>query len=142
MILYINGDEHSAAAEAVVPNPENVKVSYGSWISKVLKAKLIVEARKQTNDEIIAATKKFLNTNPVKEEILVIIGFPELNEEQFKEFGAYLKSKEVKHILYPSSDYIKWLTENKFEPNKNGYFGEAAHKAWAAHLIKPLTQIL
>ncbi len=160
MILYINGDEHSAAAEAAapyataeenfdlwwmgdVPNPENVKVSFGTVLAHVLKARLTIEAkRNQSNDDIIAATKKFFGTNAVNEEVVAIIGMPKLDAKQFQEFSQYLKNIDVKHIIYPVSDYVEWLTSKGFKPNKNGYFDSSAHKAWAGNLIKPLTHIL
>lgn len=160
MILYVNGDGHAAAANAVVnvvvaeedidlwwmggaPHPENLDVSFGKYISKVLKARLVVEAKpKQTNQDIINSTNNFIKANPVKEEIIVIIGFPENNFEQLSEFGKQLKTQSIKHILYPVEDYIKWLTERKFEPDEFGYFGSDAHRAWAGNLIKPLTRIL
>lgn len=160
MILYINGDAHAAAANAVVnvtsaeedidlwwmggaPHPENLNASFGSYISKVLKARLVVEAKpNQTNQDIIAATNRFIQQNPVKEQLLIIIGFPENNFEQLSDFGQQLKNQSIKHILYPTEDYIKWLTERKFEADESGYFGADAHRAWAGNLIKPLTRIL
>lgn len=160
MILYINGDEHSAAAEAAVPyisaednfdlwwmgdaaNPENVKVSFGNILAHVLKARLTIEAKRgQTNEQIIAATKKFFGANAVREQVVAIIGMPTLDHEQYKEFSQYLKNIDVKHIIYPMSDYVEWLTSKGFKPNDNGYFDSSAHKAWAGNLIKPLTQIL
>lgn len=160
MILYINGDAHAAAANAVVnvssaeedidlwwmgsaPHPENLKLSFGAYIAKVLKARLIVEAKhNQTNQNIIDSTSQFIQNNPVKEDLVIIIGFPENNFEQMSEFGKQLKEQNVKHILYPTEDYIKWLIDRKFEPDNFGYFGTDAQKAWAGNLIKPLTRIL
>ena len=160
MILYINGDEHSAAAEAAVPyvnaeenfdlwwmgdtpNPENVKVSFGNVLAHVLKARLTIEAKRgQTNEQIIAATKKFFGANAIREQVVAIISLPFLDHDQFSEFGQYLKNIDVKHIIYPTSDYVEWLESKGFKPNANGYFDSAAHKAWAGNLIKPLTQIL
>lgn len=160
MILYINGDEHSAAAEAATPyidaeenfdlwwmgeapNPENVKVSFGNVLSHVLKARLTIEAKRgQTNEQIIAATKKFFGANAGREQCVAIIAMPTIDLEQFKEFSQYLKNIDVKHIIYPVADYVEWLGSKGFKPNANGYFDSSAHKAWAGNLIKPLTQIL
>lgn len=160
MILYINGDEHSAAAEAAVPyvnaeenfdlwwmgdapNPENVKVSFGNVLAHVLKARLTIEAkRNQTNEQIIQATKKFFGANASREQCVAIISMPNIDSDQFNALSQYLKNIDVKHIIYPVSDYITWLTEKGFKPNANGYFDSSAHKAWAANLIKPLTHIL
>lgn len=160
MILYINGDAHAAAANAVVnvvaaeedidlwwmggaPHPENLNVSFGKYISKVLNARPVIEAKaNQTNSDIIAATKSFLDKNPVKEDLVVIISFPENNLEQLSDFGKELKALNIKHILYPSEDYVKWLKDRNFAIDDFGYFGPDAHRAWAGNLIKPLTRIL
>jgi hypothetical protein len=160
MILYINGDAHAAAANAVlnvcsaeedidlwwmggVPHPENLSASFGAYISKVLKARLIVEAKyNQTNQNIIDSTNHFIQNNPIKEDLVIIIGFPENNFDQMSEFGKQLKAQDIKHILYPTEDYVKWLKDRKFEADEFGYFGKDAHRAWAGNLIKPLTRIL
>ena len=86
--------------------------------------------------------KKFIENNPVNEQILVIAGMPVYDKLQFDEFGAYFKQRDIKHILYPVSDYIEWLTLRHHTPNEFGYFDELAHKDWAGNLIKPLTRII
>lgn len=160
MILYINGDEHSAAAEAATPyvnaeenfdlwwmgdapNPENVKVSFGNILSRVLKSRLTIEAKRgQSNEQIISATKKFFGANAIKEECLAIIAMPNPNIKQTKEFAQYLTNINVKHIIYTVDEYVTWLKEQGHKPNVNGYFDSKAHAAWAGALIKQLTYIL
>lgn len=160
MILYVNGNEHCGAAGArvhaaqaeddvnlwwmgLMPHPANLEVSFGKYISSVLKARYINEScYGQTNQKIWDVTKHFLDHNPVHEQIVAIFGMPQNDLEFFKEFGQYLKDQNVKHIIYPHEDYVDWLTKNKFEPDTLGYFGEEAHRAWAGNLVKPLTRIL
>lgn len=160
MILYINGDGHSAAAMATndfvcseddvdlwwmgrASHPENLKVCFGAYISSVLKARLVNEAdANNTNQTIIEQTKKFIENNPVNEQVVAIIGVPDYNSQDLLELAGFLKKHEVKHILYPITDYTNWLEINKFTPNEFGYFDSLAHKAWAGYLIKPLTKIL
>jgi hypothetical protein len=160
MILYVNGDGHSAAAMASnefvaaeddpdlwymgrAPHPANLQRSFGAYIASVLKARLLVEAdANYTNQDIINQTKKFIETNPVTEQVIAIIGMPAYDQTQFNEFGTYLKEQRVKHILYPSRDYVEWLTKRQHAPNEFGYFDQTAHKDWAGNLIKPLTQIV
>lgn len=160
MILYINGNEHCAGAGAVVKavhaeddinlwwmgqtaHPSNLNVSFGNYLRQILKARLINQAHAgSTNETIILETKKFLETNPVQEQIVAIFGMPESNLEQLQDFGAYLRSKNIKHIIYPHEDYVEWLTKKKFVPDEQGYFGRDAHAAWAGHLVRPLTTIL
>ena len=160
MILYVNGNEHCAGAGAVVDmvhaeddinlwwmgqtaHPSNLNVSFGNYLRQVLKARYINQAHAgHTNSSIIEETKKFLETNSVREQIVAIFGMPENDAEQLKEFGSFLKSKNVKHIIYPHEDYVEWLTKKKFTPDAHGYFGRDAHAAWAGYLVKPLTTIL
>ena len=160
MILYINGDGHSAAAMLSspyiaaeddadlwymgrTPHPANLHRSFGAYIASVLKARLIVEAdAANTNMDVIRQTKQFVQNNPVAEQVIAIIGMPEYLQDQFVEFGEYLRQQNVKHILYPSKDYVDWLTKRQHVPNEFGYFDELAHKDWAGNLIKPLTRII
>lgn len=74
MILYVNGDSHSAAAEAVnphafaeddsqyqhlgrAPHPDNLKVSYGQVLADLMSARLVCEAESaSSNNRIIRST--------------------------------------------------------------------------------------
>jgi len=160
MILYINGNEHYAAAYAAVSamhadddidlwwmgrvgHPKNIDVSFGRVLSRVLKARPVIEARQyQSDTEIIEATKKFIKENPVNEQIVAIIALDQFEEPQVQELADFFKSNNVKFIIHPHADYIKWMQDHKHTANEFGYFGETAQKAWAANLIKPLTRIL
>ena len=160
MILYINGDGHSAAAMSSTdfiaaeddadlwymgraPHPANLQRSFGAYIASVLKARLLVEAdATNTNQDVINQTKKFIENNLVTEQVIAIIGLPEYDQVEFGEFGAYLKEQNIKHILYPIKDYVEWLTKRQHTANEFGYFDALAHKDWAGNLIKPLTRII
>jgi len=79
MILYVNGDSHSAGAEAVVPHafaeddpalfylgraphPENLAVSWGKQLSLSLRAGLRCDAESaSSNTRIIRTTREWLN---------------------------------------------------------------------------------
>lgn len=81
MILYINGDSHTAAAEAVnahafaeddsqyfymgrAPHPDNLYVSWGRILSNVLKAILHCDAESAaSNDRILRTTRAWLENN-------------------------------------------------------------------------------
>ena len=106
MILYINGDSHSAAGEAVnsycfaeddtrysymgrAPHPDNLKVSYGAELSKILKAKLICQAESaSSNDRIIRTTREFLK-QPTNDKPFVIIGWSTWEREEWLHNGTY-----------------------------------------------------
>lgn len=78
MILYVNGDSHSAGAEAVnsysfavddpmywalgrQPHPDNLRVSYGCELANLLGAVLICDAESaSSNDRIVRTTYEHL----------------------------------------------------------------------------------
>lgn len=79
MMLYVNGDSHTAGAEAVnphafaeddtalfylgrAPHPENLAVSWGKLLSLTLKSAFRCDAESaSSNDRIIRTTKEWLN---------------------------------------------------------------------------------
>jgi len=81
MILYANGDSHTAAAEAVNPHafaeddpnywhqrrrphPDNLAVSWGKLLSDRLKAHFVCDAESaSSNDRIIRTTKSWIEQN-------------------------------------------------------------------------------
>ena len=160
MILYVNGDGHCAAAMAAnnfiyaeddadlwwvgqAPHPSNLNVSFGSYVAKALKARYVVEAKaNNTVQDVINQTITFLDNNPVHEQVVVIIGWPQADMDSFKKFSIDLKERKVKHLVYPTEDYQSWLTKMNFLANDQGYFSGDAHRAWAGNLMKPLTQLL
>ena len=80
MILYVNGDSHSAAAEAVnihafaeddpkyfylgrAPHPDNLSVSWGKLLSLTLRAGLHCAAESaSSNARILRTTCEWLDT--------------------------------------------------------------------------------
>ena len=92
MILYVNGDSHTAAAEAVnscafaeddsnlvymgrLPHPANLAVSWGRILADSLKATFKCDAESaSSNDRILRTTRQWLaNTARPPREILLII---------------------------------------------------------------------
>lgn len=92
MILYVNGDSHTAAAEAVVPygfacddsqffylgqapHPENFAVSWGKKLADIFRAGIKCDAQAGcSNTRIIRTTKEFLQQSQgFKDDWLVII---------------------------------------------------------------------
>ena len=90
MILYVNGDSHSAGAEAVnsfafanedkkyrdlgkIPHPDNLKASYGQLIADNLGYQLICDAESgASNTRILRTTYSYLENNTPD---LIIIGW-------------------------------------------------------------------
>jgi len=102
VIVYVNGDSHSAGAEAVnkhafacddplyyslgrQPHPDNLAVSYGCYIANALNAILDCDAEAaSSNTRIIRSTKEYLETNTPD---LVIIGWSTWEREEWVHNG-------------------------------------------------------
>jgi hypothetical protein len=92
MILYVNGNSHAAAAEAVNPHawacddglfwglgrnphPDNERVSFGCELANWLRAVLYLDAQAGcSNTRIMRTTREWINSNPdaVKDCFMVI----------------------------------------------------------------------
>jgi hypothetical protein len=106
MKIYINGDSHSAGAEAVnpycfanddphlwgmgrQPHPDNIKVSYGQVLANKLNAGLYCNAESaSSNDRIIRITQDYINRAPVKPD-LIIIGWSTWEREEWYHNNTY-----------------------------------------------------
>lgn len=104
MILYVNGDSHSAGAEAVnsycfaeddplyrslgrIPHPDNERVSYGCLLANEINAILHCDAESaSSNSRIIRTTKKYLET--IKPDF-VIIGWSTWEREEWMYNDVY-----------------------------------------------------
>ena len=138
MILYVNGDSHSAGAEAVndycfaeddpfyhalgrIPHPDNERVSYGCNIANELFAVLHCDAESaSSNDRIIRTTRKYLEN--IKPDF-VIIGWSTWEREEWLHDNIYwqINAGGVGHdwpdpVKERYKDYIinlNWLERTK-----------------------------
>lgn len=104
MILYVNGDSHSAGAEAVnsfcfaeddslyyglgrIPHPDNERVSYGCVVANELGAILHCDAESaSSNSRIIRTTKEYIkNFTPD----LMIIGWSTWERQEWLHDGVW-----------------------------------------------------
>ena len=104
MIIYVNGDSHTAGAEAVnsfafanddpqykylgrLPHPDNLFVSYGNILAKNLSAELYCDAESaSSNDRIIRTTRHYLKNNRPD---LIVIGWSTWEREEWLYEGQY-----------------------------------------------------
>jgi hypothetical protein len=108
MILYVNGDSHTAGAEAVnthafaeddpalfylgrAPHPENLAVSWGKVLSVVLRAGFRCDAESaSSNTRILRTTREWLagsgNAHP---DQLIIIQWSTWEREEWLHNGTY-----------------------------------------------------
>jgi len=101
MILYVNGDSHSAAAEAVnphafamddgqlfymgrAPHPENLAVSWGKKLSDALRASFHCEAESaSSNTRILRTTRRWLERIRHTSEVLLVIQWSTWEREEW-----------------------------------------------------------
>ena len=107
MILYVNGDSHTAAAEAVnkhafamddsdlfymgrAPHPENLAVSWGRRLADSLKAGFHCGAESaSSNSRIIRTTREWLLAQSNNQDLLVIVQWSTWEREEWLHNGVY-----------------------------------------------------
>ena len=118
MILYVNGDSHTAAAEAVTPHafaeddgqyfymgraphPDNLAVSWGKLLSLALRSSFHCEAESaSSNTRIIRTTREWLQKQTSYNNILIIIQWSTWEREEWEHKGIYyqVNASGVDHV--------------------------------------------
>jgi hypothetical protein len=119
MMLYVNGDSHAAAAEAVnvhafaeddpalfylgrAPHPENLAVSWGKQLSLTLRAGLRCDAESaSSNARILRTTRAWLSqVGSDHPDPLVIIQWSTWEREEWLHNGVYYQvgSSGIDHV--------------------------------------------
>ena len=107
MILYVNGDSHTAAAEAVnpyafaeddadlaylgrTPHPANLAVSWGRRLSETLKSGFHCAAESaSSNARILRTTRDWLRQQVTYDDVLIIIQWSTWEREEWLHEGIY-----------------------------------------------------
>ena len=107
MILFVNGDSHTAAAEAVnphafaeddadlaylgrTPHPANLAVSWGRRLSETLKAGFHCAAESaSSNSRILRTTRDWLRQQVTYNDLLLIIQWSTWEREEWLHEGVY-----------------------------------------------------
>lgn len=108
MILYVNGDSHAAAAEAVntyafaeddkryfymgrVPHPDNAWVGWPRRLADTLKARLHCQAESaSSNDRILRTTREWMAKSPsLLSETLMVIQWSTWEREEWLHKDVY-----------------------------------------------------
>jgi hypothetical protein len=119
MLLYVNGDSHTAAAEAVnphafaqddpalfylgrAPHPENLAVSWGKRLSQTLRAAFRCDAESaSSNTRIIRTTREWLaGAGHAHPDQLVIIQWSTWEREEWEYNGVtyQINSSGIDHV--------------------------------------------
>lgn len=149
--LYVNGDSHSAGAEALntfcfaeddpryksfgrIPHPDNAYVSYGQLLSKELNLDLYLDAESaSSNDRIIRTTNTYIKNN--KDNIqTIIIGWATWEREEFywnKQYYQFTAgmSPDPNWPLEVQEHYIDWVLDANSEQHQRYWHDEI----WKLH---------
>ena len=143
-MLYINGDGHAAAAQAVnphtfaqddpslfymgrAPHPENLSASWGKLLSVTLRSAFRCDAEgNSNNDRIITSTQKWLaDAGRGHSDLLLVIQWNPRESRAHNviwQFHQELQEQNIRHIFF----------------NGNGDFGTTIdQKNWGASYIGP-----
>ena len=151
MILYVNGDSHAAAAEAVnnhafaeddgnyftlgrQPHPDNIAVSWANQLSRNLNAQLHLDAESaSSNARIIRTTRTWLAKRAdAVHDILVIIQWStwEREEWEYDDVIYQVNASGIDHVPPEAVDRYKNFVINLDWKKKTQ---EAHDEIWAFH---------
>jgi hypothetical protein len=156
MILYVNGDSHSAGAEAVnphafaeddplywalgrKPHPDNEKVSYGCGIANLMGAILVNEAESaSSNDRIFRTTYDYLKDCIAYGDLpdAVIIGWSTWEREEWTYNDDYYQvtASGTDDVPQPLHDrYKRWVIEQSDSDIINNKLIEVHNQIWRLH---------
>ena len=154
MILYVNGDSHSAGAQAVndycfanddfakvalgrKPHPDNLEVSWGMQLSKMLKLALVCDAEAaSSNERILRTTYSFLETLDQKRYpyVMIIIGWSNWERTEF--LNSNNEYIQINPSFEPEEDELlpafkKYVRETKYAVKQT----EWHNKIWELHQV-------
>lgn len=148
-VLYINGDSHSAAAQAVntfafaqddsrythmgrLAHPDNLVVSYGVHVARAQGMNLMCEAESaSSNDRIIRSTKRYLSRQG--DPALIVIGWSTWDRAEYLHDGVYYQfNSSGPGVDFPKavkSAYQDWVTSVDYQQSLK----ENHEKIWEFH---------
>lgn len=151
MILYVNGDSHTAAAEAVTPHafaeddsqffylgrtphPSNFSVSWSKLLSLSLKSSLTCDAESaSSNTRILRTSREWLANHNNRQDVLMIIQWSTWEREEWLHNGVYYQVNASGQDIVPpelQKKYKKYILDVDWQERT-----EQAHKdIWQFHL--------
>ena len=138
MILYVNGDSHSAGAEAVntyafanddplywalgrQPHPDNLRASYGCELANLMGAILECDAESAaSNDRVFRTTWNHLQgiqNTPVARPDYVVIGWTTWEREEWLHEGTYYQVTASGTDSVPAEllhRYKEWVVDQNY----------------------------
>ena len=126
MILYVNGDSHTAAAEAVnqhafaeddhglvylgrVPHPDNLAVSWGRVLADTIKATFKCDAESaSSNSRIMRTARIWADTHRHRRDMLMIIQWSTWEREEWLIDGTYYQVNASGTDVVPESHQSRY----------------------------------
>ena len=157
MILYVNGDSHAAAAEAVnnhafaeddplywtlgrQPHPDNLRASYGFTLANLMGAILECDAESAaSNHRIFRTTWNHLQgvqNMPVNRPGYIVIGWSTWEREEWLHEGNYYQVTASGTDTVPKElkeRYKKWVIEQNDPLVINNKLIEVHDRIWKLH---------
>lgn len=151
MKLYVNGDSHSAGAEAVnsycfaeddsrcswlgrQAHPDNLAVSYGSLMADHYKAVFYCDAESaSSNDRIFRTTRAFLEKNRPD---LVVIGWATMEREEWLHNGTYYQVSAGGGDSVPAElrdRYKQWVIDQAYYETINNKYIQMHQRIFDFH---------
>lgn len=131
MILYVNGDSHSAGAELVQdfcfadddpefrhlgrrPHPQAIPFTYGYQLAKTLNAGFYLDAESgSSNSRIMRTTRVFLSEKR-NQDVIVVIGWSTFEREEWSHQGSVYQVTASGTDIVPEDlgqKYKYWVTQ-------------------------------
>jgi hypothetical protein len=150
MILYVNGDSHTAAAEAVnphafaeddatltqlgrTPHPANLAVSWGRLLSLTIKAGFHCAAESaSSNSRILRTTREWVNQQRGLDDMLLIIQWSTWEREEWLYDGIYYQvgSSGIDDVPQPLQEkYRNFVIGTDWKQKTQ----QAHHEIWTFH---------
>lgn len=138
MILYVNGDSHSAGAELIKDysfaqddpkykhlgrraHPDAVPLTYGYKLSKTLNTGFYLDAESgSSNDRILRTTREFLRDNR-NQQYIIIIGWSSWEREEWEHKDDFIQVNASGQDSVPEElqdkykDFVASSTRDKLE---------------------------
>jgi hypothetical protein len=130
MILYVNGDSHSAGHGInslsglttndinyqdidEAPHPDNLHDSYGALLAKKLNVDFVCQARSGGSlDRVIRTTKQFVYQTQAK--LFVVVGIPSIEREEWFYQGSWYQINASGYEILPKElqdKYKRWVAD-------------------------------
>jgi hypothetical protein len=152
MILYVNGDSHTAAAECVNPHafagddsaltfgdrrphPDNLAASWGQQLAKLLENHFKCGAESaSSNDRIIRTTREYLTwdrlSRPPRLKPLVIIQWSTWEREEWEHNGTYYQVNGSGIDMVPPELQERYRI---FTGRRHWIYWRKTRDTWASH---------